>query len=215
MAMTSCHECAHSISTSARSCPQCGANVPRTKWWLWIPLGVLALFIGFGFTIPEDEYRARQIREGCKAAVDPLHCREMLEIATGRANSGKANSGKSGKGYEAPVDRALVEATEKKRVAQDAKMLQECKQNITAKKTDYQRLMSRREYWAASLALRRCSELQDDAALKSLVADAEQKQYIMEIEAPRTTREVRDQAIEALLRDYPEVGRKYEKRLKR
>ena len=108
------------------------------------------------------------------------------------------------------VASALIEATKKKQVAEDAKMLQECKKNISTKKTDYQRLMSRREYWAASLALRRCSELQaDDAALKSLVADAEQKQYIMEIEAPNTTREVRDQAIEALLRDYPEVGRKY------
>ena len=75
--------------------------------------------------------------------------------------------------------------------------------------------MGKAEYWSASLALRRCSELQDDSALKALVADAERKQYISEIESPTSTQGVRNQAIEALLRDYPETGKKYATLLKK
>lgn len=31
MAVTQCKECRHQISTTARTCPNCGAKVPRTK----------------------------------------------------------------------------------------------------------------------------------------------------------------------------------------
>lgn len=48
MALTTCKECGSQISTQARACPKCGAKVPRFKWWLWVPLGLVAAFLGFG-----------------------------------------------------------------------------------------------------------------------------------------------------------------------
>jgi predicted amidophosphoribosyltransferase len=48
MAMTTCRECAKEISDTAKSCPHCGAKVPRTKWWLWIPLGLVVAFLAYG-----------------------------------------------------------------------------------------------------------------------------------------------------------------------
>ena len=178
-------------------------------------MGLVVAFIGYGLTIPEYQHEARQKREACEALVGPFRKDECWRMYDRDIAAGRASGGNLKKGYEAPVDRKLVEATEKARTADDTKMLLECKKDIVSKKAEYQRLMSSREYWGASLALRRCSELQDDAGLKQLVAEAEQKQYVMEIESPGTTREARNNAIEALLRDYPEIGKKYEKRLKR
>jgi hypothetical protein len=40
MALITCQDCGHQVSTSASACPECGAKVPKTKWWLW---GTLAL----------------------------------------------------------------------------------------------------------------------------------------------------------------------------
>lgn len=48
MALITCSECRQQISNTARACPQCGAKVPHTKWWLWIPIGLVAAFLGFG-----------------------------------------------------------------------------------------------------------------------------------------------------------------------
>lgn len=51
MAMTTCHECGKDLSTTAESCPHCGARPPKpkkTKWWLWIPLGLVGAFMLVG-----------------------------------------------------------------------------------------------------------------------------------------------------------------------
>ena len=42
--MRTCGECGGVISSDARVCPRCGFRVPRTKWWLWVPLALLAAF---------------------------------------------------------------------------------------------------------------------------------------------------------------------------
>lgn len=55
MALFACAECKTEISTTARACPKCGARVPRTKWWLWGPLGAIALLFVWGaMTGPKD-----------------------------------------------------------------------------------------------------------------------------------------------------------------
>jgi hypothetical protein len=74
MALTGCKECGGQFSTTAKACPQCGAKVPHTKWWLWIPLALLTAFLIFGFSIPEYESRAREVRNFCEkmAAGDPI-----------------------------------------------------------------------------------------------------------------------------------------------
>lgn len=45
MALIACKECGTEISTTAKACPKCGARVPKTKWWLWVPLGLVGAFL--------------------------------------------------------------------------------------------------------------------------------------------------------------------------
>lgn len=61
MSLKKCNECGNMVSTSARACPQCGAKVPKTKWWLWIPLGIVVLFIAAGVMLPEDPSRNKAV----------------------------------------------------------------------------------------------------------------------------------------------------------
>lgn len=85
MAMTSCRECGHEISTSARACPKCGGKVPRTKWWLWVPLAGLAGFFALGMVVGNSP--EAKARSGDRAAI--AECwkqqeRKALEPATAR-----------------------------------------------------------------------------------------------------------------------------------
>lgn len=57
MALKKCQECGHEVSTSAISCPKCGAKMPKPKLWLWIPLGLIVAFFIIGAMLPEDEKR--------------------------------------------------------------------------------------------------------------------------------------------------------------
>lgn len=75
MALINCHECSEEISDSAAACPKCGAKVPKFKWWLWIPLGLLAAFFGYGIVAsssPEAEEKAK-----ARAAI--AHCWDGYE----------------------------------------------------------------------------------------------------------------------------------------
>jgi len=67
MALVACKECSHEISTTAKACPQCGAKPKRTKWWLWAPLGFVALLFVWGaITGPKDTAElARMETEAC------------------------------------------------------------------------------------------------------------------------------------------------------
>lgn len=97
MAMTSCGECGHEISTTARSCPNCGAVVPRPKKWPWIvgiPFALFMAVVLYGLTIPEYRTRAREVREACEKMASPLdrpECDRIYErlIAEGKAQEGR------------------------------------------------------------------------------------------------------------------------------
>lgn len=81
MALISCRECGNQVSTEANACPKCGATVSKTKiaipkieesktkWWLWIPLGLVGAFflIGLSSNSPEAEakFRAREAIDLC------------------------------------------------------------------------------------------------------------------------------------------------------
>ena len=65
MALVACKECGTEVSTKAMACPKCGAKVPKTKWWLWVPLGLVAAFLGFGAVVgssPEAQEKAQARR---------------------------------------------------------------------------------------------------------------------------------------------------------
>ena len=213
MALISCKDCGTEVSTSATACPKCGAKVPKTKWWLWVPLALIVVLFLLPYTNSPAEREAISARADCEQ-VFPMErgsgCNRVYDDAYRRAT--QALQVPVG---EAPVDRALVDAAAKKREAEDDTNRKECSEKIAARTADYKSLMAKREYWSASLALRRCSELLNEPALKALVAQAEIKQHVMEIESTSTTRVARNSAIEALMRDYPDVGKRYEKRLER
>ena len=66
--MIPCKECGSEISSTAKACPKCGAEVPQKSVWPWVigvPVGLIVLFLGYGFTIPEYESRARAERNVC------------------------------------------------------------------------------------------------------------------------------------------------------
>lgn len=55
MALLTCKDCGTQVSTSAKACPKCGAKIPKTKWWLWVPLAVVFVFFVIGATSgPKD-----------------------------------------------------------------------------------------------------------------------------------------------------------------
>lgn len=55
MALKPCAECGNSVSTTAKSCPKCGAAVPQgTSTTTWVIGGFFALAIGMGIW-PRDE----------------------------------------------------------------------------------------------------------------------------------------------------------------
>jgi hypothetical protein len=93
MAMTKCRECSAEISDSAKACPKCGAKVPRTKWWLWIPLGLIVAFFGFGLSVPEYKSRAIKLRNACEklAGSNPISLRECERIYDKAMAEGQAN----------------------------------------------------------------------------------------------------------------------------
>ncbi len=55
MALIKCKECGGEVSTKAKACPKCGAKVPRTKWWLWVPLGGFAVFVLGGMMLSAND----------------------------------------------------------------------------------------------------------------------------------------------------------------
>lgn len=96
MALIACKDCGTEVSNSAKACPKCGAKVPRTKWWLWIPLALVAAFLLYGASIPEYEAQAREARNLCeKLIAGQPGGQYQCDLAYSRAISeGKARSAK-------------------------------------------------------------------------------------------------------------------------
>lgn len=95
MAMTNCRECKNEISTTAKSCPKCGATVPKASllpWLLGIP--VVAFFLAVLVTAastPAYEVEAWKVREVCEK-ISPMNrstCRRDYDdaIAWGKAQN--------------------------------------------------------------------------------------------------------------------------------
>lgn len=65
MALMPCKECGSEVSTDAKACPKCGSKVPKKKFWLWVPLGLIVAFFGFGALVgnsPEAKEKAQARR---------------------------------------------------------------------------------------------------------------------------------------------------------
>jgi rRNA maturation endonuclease Nob1 len=213
MAMISCTECGKQISTSAKSCPNCGSTSHRRKIWPWIvgvPAFVFIAMLIYGSTIPEYQSRAREVRELCEK-IAPF----QKDVC--RANYDKAIAEGRSKSMPPPAPYVPSPAELKRKAAEDAVIksaqIQECKTDLDAKISVYKRQMASGEYWLAAQALQLCANVTDDKRTKDLVADAEIKEYIKNIELKSTPRQDRIRMINALIRDYPDRGAKYQKLL--
>ena len=98
--------------------------------------------------------------------------------------------------------------------AERAADISDCKTNGSKKLSEYRRLLDARDYWSATLAIRRCAEVTKDPKLTALVAAAEVKSYVSDIESKQTSDDNRLRSMESLSRDYPSQAKKYETRLK-
>lgn len=96
MALIKCAECSREISSSARSCPGCGAKVPKLKLWLWIPLAAVGAFLAFGAMQPQYMSEARELREACEQMIgrDLTRQRECDRIYDRAIAQGKAEAQK-------------------------------------------------------------------------------------------------------------------------
>lgn len=86
MALIKCQECRSEVSSFAEACLNCGAKVPHAKWWLWIPLGLFAAFMGFGMIVgssPEAQQRSRE-RAIIEMCWDDFEDRRMVLTFTQR-----------------------------------------------------------------------------------------------------------------------------------
>ena len=94
-----------------------------------------------------------------------------------------------------------------------ANELESCKSRRAERIAEYKKLIGRKEYWPATLEIRRCAEILDDKALKKLVAEGEIKSYIQDLEIRSGSIYDQLRSAEAFSRDYPEQAKKYSKLL--
>lgn len=97
--MMSCRECGKELSDLAKVCPHCGApnrdRVKPFKWWLWVPLGLVAAFLGFGALQPAYLVEAIRMREACeKMGGTPYQCQQVYDERISRGKLEAASGGK-------------------------------------------------------------------------------------------------------------------------
>jgi hypothetical protein len=91
--------------------------------------------------------------------------------------------------------------------------VESCNSGIDAQKREYARLMAAGKPWEAAAAIRGCAHVLEDAALKEMVASAEQKGLVAVINNAKAPAAERVSAIERLSREYPEKGEPFQKLL--
>jgi hypothetical protein len=223
MSLIKCAECQAEISTTAKSCPKCGAVVPKPPIWPWVvgvPVAVLALIMVWSGFKPEYEHNANAARRVCEKNLggsrdqcDRVHSqimsdgRKAAETPAQRAAQEKENA--AAKAYhQAAFDKERA-ADDKEQEAIKKRVTAECAPLLGEKKTRYRALFVSGRYWDAATVLRACAKATDDPALKKMVADAELKSYVTDINDPYTSTEQKLQAITSMSRDFPDQAKKY------
>jgi hypothetical protein len=86
-----------------------------------------------------------------------------------------------------------------------------CTTELERRKLDYKRLLDSGKFWEAARAIGDCGDVLNDAALKEMIAEAEQKEYIRTAKDATMSAGVRASALDKLARDYPAQAKPYEK----
>ncbi|MFC4524271.1 hypothetical protein [Cupriavidus pinatubonensis] len=206
-----CPECTKEFSSLAPSCPSCGApnqvaaaeaskGMGRgTKTMLWIvgvPVGLFALVMIIGTmhgNTPEGRLhqRIREIAQVCeddkaKAVVTDTRCQVNCDRFAEQIVARQGNVDEAPRVAYVPTENDLREQKRKaeKDAADDIAQAGVCKSTKAEMTAKYKGLMKAREYWPAVVTVRRCAQLTDDKDLTAMVADAEIKSYVSDIENP-------------------------------
>lgn len=224
MSIIKCVECQAEISSTAVACPKCGAIVPKAKVWPWVvgvPLGVLALIMVWSGSKPDYEHKANEVRDACLKSFggSTFECDRVYSkiIREGKMAAETPAQRAEREKLEAFVKAREQVAFDKQKAAYDEeqeaikkRVTAECAPLLEEKKSRYKALFASGRYWDAATALRACAKASDDAALKRMVADAEFKSYVADINSPKTSTEQKLQAITSMSRDFPEQAKSYE-----
>jgi len=97
--MTTCGECGHEISTTAKSCPKCGGKVKAESSgaMAWVLLAGGALFVGMifaGASVPDYKHEARERREACELIAAPGMKGECMKQYLADIEAGKTAKAK-------------------------------------------------------------------------------------------------------------------------
>jgi len=96
------------------------------------------------------------------------------------------------------------------RLARDYEQVKvECRNKHAVHDAEYRKLLDGKHYWEAADAIRVCAEALEDDKDRALVAAAETRYYIVEINNPKKSVQDKANAIQRYIRDYPEQGQKY------
>lgn len=106
-----------------------------------------------------------------------------------------------------------VDSNEQRLAKEREQLKVECKESAAKQRADHDHNFAAGRYWEAASAIRVCAEALEDESLRSLVAVSEKRYYVSEINSRKTSARDKANAIERMIRDYPEEGKRYESRL--
>lgn len=224
MSIIKCAECQNEISTTALACPKCGAVVPKPKIWPWvvgIPVGALALIMLWSGSKPEYEHKAIAARKICEQRFDPFKpdCNKEYYklIQEGERAAETPERRRKREELEVYIKSKEQVAFDKQQTAYDQeqeairkRVTSDCAPLLDEKKAKYKALYASGRYWDAATALRACAKASDDSGMKKMVADAEFRSYVADIDSPKTSTAQKLQAINSMARDFPEQAKNYE-----
>ena len=121
---------------------------------------------------------------------------------------------KSGTTRQAVPQKLVVKEENAMRLSEQREQMRvDCMDKQSVQDAEYKRLFKAGKYWEARSAIRECAESLADEKRNALVAAAEVKHYLERISKVNVSSGDKVTAIEHLIRDYPEYGKKYESQL--
>ncbi|WP_291990629.1 hypothetical protein [Candidatus Accumulibacter sp. ACC007] len=110
-------------------------------------------------------------------------------------------------------EEAEVKAEAEAKVEAEARIQpSSCVAAMDEQKERYKKLTAQKKYWEAATTVRSCAAILNDPTLKTMLADAEVRNYIALINDKRSEAQSRLIALDSFLSDYPDQAIEFKKR---
>ena len=143
---------------------------------------------------------------------DPLKLRFIALALSALTIAGCDQSTETNRKNAAIQSRSINE-NDQRLAKEREKVKLECRENAAKQQIDHDKNLAAGKYWEAASAIRVCAEALEDDTLRLQVAASEKKHYLSEINSRKVSARDKANAIERLIRDYPDEGKRYETRL--